>query len=125
MNGQVREVSRSLITATFVSFVAGTIVLTIALVIHLILTAPPASYPPSPLLYVGGLLGCVFIAMQAAVVRTIGVLVLGLAILSGQIISATLLDLVLAVEGHPLELTTVVGAALTLVAVGIAAIRRR
>ncbi|HEX7834383.1 MAG TPA: DMT family transporter [Pseudolysinimonas sp.] len=124
-NGQVREVSGSLIAATFVSFVSGTIVLTVALVIHLAVAAPPPSYPSYPLLYLGGLLGCVFISMQAAVVRTIGVLVLGLAILSGQIISATLLDLVLAVEGHPLGITTVVGAALTLVAVGIAAIRRR
>jgi transporter family-2 protein len=125
MNGQLREYSRSLLTATFVSFVAGTVVLLVALVVHLSLSAPPESYPASPLLYTGGIVGCIFIAMQAAVVRTTGVLVLGLAILSGQIIAATLLDLLLAVEGHSLELPTVIGAALTLVAVGIAAIRTR
>lgn len=125
MNGQLREASRSLLTATFVSFVAGTVVLAIALVVHLALAPAPSSYPPSPILYLGGVIGCIFIAMQAAVVRTIGVLVLGLAILSGQVISATLLDLVLAVEGHELQTATVVGAALTLVAVGIVAIRRR
>jgi len=122
-NGQLREVSRSMLAATFTSFAAGTIVLAIALAVHLSLTPPPASYPPSPLLYTGGVLACVFIAVQAVIVRTIGVLVLSLAILSGQIIAATLLDLVLAVEGHGLELPTVVGAALTLVAVGVAAIR--
>lgn len=125
MNGQLREVSHSLLTATFVSFVAGTIVLLTALLVHLSITPPPATYPSSPLLYLGGVLGCLFIAMQAAVVRTTGVLVLGLAILSGQVISATLLDLLFAVEGHRLDPWTVVGAALTLVAVSIAAIRTR
>ncbi len=123
MNGQLREYSRSLLTATFVSFAAGTVVLLVALVVHLSLSAPPQSYPSSPLLYLGGILGCTFIAMQAAVVRTIGVLVLGLAILSGQVIAATLLDLLVAVEGSRLEPPTVIGAALTLVAVGIAAVR--
>ena len=122
-NGQLREVSQSLLIATFIGFVAGTIVLAIALAVHLSLEPPPESFPPSPLLYIGGLLGCVFVAMQAAVVRATGVLVLGLAVLSGQVIAATLLDLVLAVEGNTLGLPTVIGAALTLVAVGVAAIR--
>jgi transporter family-2 protein len=125
MNGQLREVSRSTLAATFISFASGTIVLAIALAVHLSLTPPPASYPPSPLLYIGGILSCIFIAVQAVIVRTIGVLVSSLALLSGQVIAATLLDLVLAVEGHGLQLPTVIGAALTLIAVGIAAIRMR
>ncbi len=114
-----------MLAATFISFAAGTVVLAIALAVRLSLTAPPESYPPSPVLYIGGVLSCVFIAAQAVIVRTIGVLVLSRAILSGQVIAATLLDLVLAVEGHALGLPTVVGAGLTLVAVGIAAIRTR
>ncbi len=125
MNGQLREFSQSLLSATFISFVAGTVVLAVALAVHLSLTPPPESYPRSPLLYIGGILACVFIAMQAAIVRTTGVLVLGLAVLSGQVIAATLLDLVFAVEGHALGLATLVGSALTLVAVGVAAIRTR
>jgi transporter family-2 protein len=123
MNGQLREVSRSMLAATFISFVAGTVVLGIALAVHLSLTAPPETFPPSPVLYIGGILSCVFIAAQAVIVRTIGVLVLSLAILSGQVIAAAVLDLVLAVEGHALGPPTVAGAALTLVAVGVAAIR--
>jgi transporter family-2 protein len=125
MNGQLREVSRSTLAATFISFATGTVVLAIALAVHLAFTAPPTSYPPSPLLYIGGILSCIFIASQAVIVRTIGVLVSSLALLSGQVIAATLLDLVLAVEGNPLGLPTVVGAALTLAAVGVAAIRTR
>ena len=124
-NGQLREVSRSMLAASFISFASGTVVLAIALAVHLSLSAPPASYPPSPLLYTGGLLACVFIAVQAVIVRTIGVLVLSLAVLSGQVIAATLLDLAFAVEGHELALPTVVAAALTLVAVAVAAIRTR
>jgi transporter family-2 protein len=124
-NGQLREVSRSMLAATFISFAAGTVVLAIALAVSLSLTAPPESYPPSPVLYIGGILSCIFIAAQAVIVRTIGVLVLSLAVLSGQVIAATVLDLVLAVEGHGLALPTVAGAALTLVAVGVAAISAR
>jgi transporter family-2 protein len=125
VNGQVREVSSSPLTATFVSFVSGTLVLAIALIVHLLLVPLPSTFPADPLLYVGGLLGCVFIGIQAAVVRTIGVLVLGLAILSGQVVSAALLDLVLAIPGHELGPLTAVGAGLTLVAVVIAAIPPR
>jgi transporter family-2 protein len=125
VNGQVREVADSPLTATFVSFVSGTIVLIVALLVHLLVVPAPAAYPPVPWLYLGGLVGCVFIAIQATVVRTIGVLVLGLAILSGQVVAAALLDLLLALPGHEVGPLTIVGAALTLVAVAIAAIRPR
>jgi transporter family-2 protein len=125
MVGELRAVSRSTLAATFTSFMAGTVVLAIALAVHLAFTPPPASFPPSPLLYTGGIISCIFIAIQAVIVRIVGVLVLSLALLSGQVIAATVLDLVLAVEGNALGPSTVVGAALTLVAVGIAAIRTR
>lgn len=125
VNGQVREVADSPLTATFLNFVSGTVVLVVALLVHLLFVPPPAGYPPTPWLYLGGLVGCVFIAIQATVVRTIGVLVLGLAILSGQVVAAALIDLLLAIPGHDVGPLTIVGAALTLVAVAIAAIRPR
>ena len=87
---------------------------------HLILVPWPAEFPSSPLLYLGGVVGVVFIGVQVLVVRTTGVLVLGLAILSGQLAAAVLYDLVLPIPGHAFALTSALGAAITLVAVVVA-----
>jgi transporter family-2 protein len=48
---------------------------------------------------------------------------LGLCIVAGQLVSALALDLLAPTAGHPLGVTTIVGTALALVAVVIAAVR--
>ncbi|HWM33821.1 MAG TPA: DMT family transporter [Pseudolysinimonas sp.] len=123
VNGQLREAARSPLAATFLSFVVGTSVLALALAVHLLFVPLPDAFPPNPLLYLGGVVGCVFIGIQTVAVRTTGVLLLGLAVLSGQVVSAAVLDLVLPIPGHDVGVSSLVGAALTLVAVVIAAIR--
>ncbi|HTE59785.1 MAG TPA: DMT family transporter [Solirubrobacteraceae bacterium] len=125
LNGQVREVARSPLTATFVSFAVGAALLTVALLIHLLFAPWPASFPSNPVLYTGGVIGAIFIAAQTVLVRITGVLVLGLAVLSGQVVAAAILDLVLPVPGHLIGVPTLIGAGLTLVAVVIAAIPTR
>ncbi|MGH3716358.1 MAG: DMT family transporter, partial [Micromonosporaceae bacterium] len=55
-------------------------------------------------------------------VRWTGVLLFGLATIAGQLVGAVVLDLVVPAEGAPLQQATLIGAALTLVAVGIAAL---
>ncbi len=125
VNGQVREISGSAITATFINFVVGTTVLLVATLVHVAFVGWPASFPADPVLYLGGVVGVLFIAGAAVIVRVTGVLLLGLGTIAGQLFASVLLDLFLPVEGHTLSVATVVGAALTLVAVGIAAIPRR
>jgi transporter family-2 protein len=125
LNGQVRETARSPLAATFVSFAVGTAVLAVALLVHLLVVPWPESFPANPGLYVGGLIGAVFIAAQTILVRIVGVLVLGLAVLSGQVVAAAVLDVVLPVPGHVIGPPTLIGAVLTLVAVAIAAIPAR
>lgn len=125
VNGQVREISGSAITATFINFVVGTTVLLVATLVHVAFVGWPASFPTDPVLYLGGVVGVLFIAGAAVIVRVTGVLLLGLGTIAGQLFASVLLDLFLPVEGHTLSVATVVGAALTLVAVGIAAIPRR
>ena len=124
LNGQVREAARSPLSATFISFAVGTAVLTVALLVHLLFAPWPAEFPSNPLLYLGGLIGAIFIAAQTVLVRITGVLVLGLAVLSGQVVAAAILDLLLPVPGHVIGVSTLIGAGLTLVAVAVAAIRR-
>jgi transporter family-2 protein len=123
VNGQLRETAHSPLAATFISFLVGTGVLAIALVIHLAFVPWPATFPASPLLYTGGLVGCLFIAIQTIAVRSTGVLLMGLAVLSGQVVAAAALDLVLPVPGHEVGVTTLIGAGLTLVAVVVAGLR--
>ena len=127
VNGQVRAIAGSAFTATLGNFVVGTAVLLVAAVIHTAIVGWPAHFPAEPWLYIGGAIGCVFIGTQALIVRFTGVLLMGLAVLSGQLITAVVFDLVAPVQAHAIAPLTIVGAALTLVAVVIAAIpgRRR
>ena len=125
VNGQVRAIAGSAFTATLGNFVVGTAVLLVAAVIHTAIVGWPAHFPAEPWLYIGGAIGCVFIGTQALIVRFTGVLLMGLAVLSGQLITAVVFDLVAPVQAHAIAPLTIVGAALTLVAVVIAAIPGR
>ena len=125
VNGQVRAIAESAFTATFGNFLAGTLVLLVVAVIHTAIAGWPAHFPATPWLYLGGLVGIGFIAAQSLIVRSTGVLLMGLAVLSGQLVTAVVFDLVAPVQLHAIAPLTIVGAALTLVAVAIAAIPGR
>jgi transporter family-2 protein len=68
-------------------------------------------------LYGGGSLGVAFIAMAAVVVRTLGVLRLGLATVAGQLVGAVLLDMLVPASTQGVATATVLAALLTFVAV--------
>jgi transporter family-2 protein len=125
VNGQVRVTAQSALTATFLNFLSGTIALVLAALVHGLLVGFSLDLPRDPWLYSGGLIGCIFIAGAAIVVRTTGVLMLGLCIVAGQLVCALALDLLAPSAGHPIGLSTVLGTALALAAVVIAAVRWR
>ena len=125
VNGQVRVTAQSALTATFLNFLTGTVALVLAALVHGLLVGFTLDLPGAPWLYTGGILGCIFIAAAAVVVRTTGVLMLGLGIVAGQLVCALALDLFAPVAGHSIGVTTVVGSALALVAVLVAAMRWR
>ncbi len=133
LNGRVRAAVRpgapraggrpggdgGVLAATFVSFVVGTVALLALFGISLAVAGRPTGTLPTDLaLYSGGLLGIVFIALQAAVVQRIGVLLLGLGMIAGQVVGALVLDVVSPDVPAP-GTATYVGAALTLVAVAV------
>ena len=70
-------------------------------------------------LYLGGPIGATFVGVAAVVVRRTGVLRLGLAVVAGQVVGALALDLAVPVTSTGIATTTVVSAALTLVAVAV------
>ncbi|WBB51833.1 DMT family transporter [Verrucosispora sp. WMMA2044] len=126
VNGWVRVVTESTLTATLVNFTAGTAVLLVAFLVSLALRGlPPGELPNDLWLYLGGPIGVTFIAVAAAVVRLTGVLLLGLATVAGQVVGAVLLDVLMpSAASHP-DPTTLLGAVLTLVAVAVAALGGR
>jgi len=125
VNGQVKTIAESAFTATFGNFAVGASVLLVAAVIHSAIVGWPTHFPTTPWLYLGGLVGTVFIGGQSTIVRSTGVLLMGLAVLSGQLVTAVLFDLLAPVQSHPIAPLTIVGSGLTLVAVVIASLPRR
>ncbi len=122
VNGRVRAAAASVTAATFVNFIVGTTVLAIAVLIDLAIRgAPTGTFPWQPWLYAGGVLGVLFIAVAAAIVHELGVLLLGLAMIAGQLVGSIAIDFLLpGAEGRP-GANTLLGVALTFVAVGVAA----
>lgn len=125
VNGQLRELSNSALTATFFNFAVGATILGVVLLVHAIASGLPQQFPGSPLLYVGGVLGIIFVAGYAVVVRYTGVLLLGLGAIAGQLAASLIFDLLLPVAEHPIAPATVVGTIATFVAVALAAIPAR
>ena len=122
-NGQVREFTGSVLTATLNNFIVGTALLVVIALVWSLWSGWPTQWPTNPLLYTGGVIGIVFIALGALVVTSIGTLLLGLCTIAGELIASVLLDLFVPVSGHTLTVTAVVGAGIALVAVVIATVR--
>ncbi|WP_019870869.1 DMT family transporter [Salinispora oceanensis] len=124
VNGLVGRAAGSPLTATLVNFTVGIVALLAVFAVDIAIRGLPAGSPPAePWLYLGGPIGITFIAIAAAVVEFTGVLLLGLATIAGQVVGAVLLDVVLPTAASRPDATTLLGAALTLVAVLIAARR--
>jgi transporter family-2 protein len=121
VNGLVRREAGDVLVPTVVNFATGMLALLVALAVDLVLRGLPAAPPDQWWLYLGGPLGIVAVATAVTAVRLIGVLVLGLASVAGQLIGAVALDLVAPAPGGGLSPVAVFGASITMVAVGVAA----
>ena len=129
LNGRVRYTTGDAGVATLVNFVVGLTALAAGLLAYALTAGLEIGTWPGTdrwWLYTGGPMGAAFVAVAALVVRRLGVLRLGLAVIAGQLVGALLLDLTLPVHGQAVDALTVVGVALTLVAVGVSgrAVRR-
>lgn len=121
-NGKIRATAgNSAATAALVNFAVGTALLLVVVAVDVAVRGLPAPLPADPLLYLGGLLGVLAVAIGAYVVRLTGVLILGLGTVAGQLITAVALDLLVPAAEHRPGATTIAGAALMLVALTIAA----
>ncbi|MGW4768838.1 DMT family transporter [Nocardia sp. NPDC004278] len=118
VNGRVGAVGGPF-SATLVNFGIGTAALFAIEAAVLVGSGRPTEFPGEPWLYLGGLIGVAFIALAALTVRWIGVLLLGLTSVAGQLLASISLD-ILTPTGAGLSRTAAIGCTLTFVAVVVA-----
>lgn len=122
VNGRVGAAGGPL-AATLINFTVGLGALLVLETMVLAYVGRPARFPDEPWLYLGGPIGVVFIAAGVLVVRWIGVLLLGLTSVTGQLLASVLLDWALP-TGTGLSTTALLGCGLTLLAVVVAGRRQ-
>ena len=112
INGRVRRIAGSSLTATLLNFFFGTVALVAVFLVSLPFIALPDVWPGAWWLYSGGVLGAGFIAIQAFTVNRIGVLALGVSLITGQIMGALVLDWLFPVASSQITVWTITGALL-------------
>jgi transporter family-2 protein len=120
MNGFVRQAAGAVLPPTLINFAMGTSALLLVLTADLLIRGAAKPLPPQPWLYLGGPLGILFIAVAAAVVRGIGVLLLGMGTIAGQVTASLVIDAVAPSAAGPPGTRTFIGAAIALAAIGLA-----
>lgn len=124
MNGIVRSAARSAVTSTFINFAVGTVVLLVVAGVSVSVQGWPDAWPTQWWYYAGGAMGALFIALMAILVKIAGVLLVSMANIAGQLISAMLLEAWLPLA-HGVSGVMVAGTLVALIAVVIASWPRR
>jgi len=127
-NGRVSVATGLPTVAALVNFTVGLVVLLVIWGIQRgareqIDGSLPA-FTDKPWLYVGGLLGLLFVVSAAWSVRALGVLLFSLVVIAGSLVGAVAVDIVAPTEGASFTWALVVGLAMTFLAVGLASVRR-
>lgn len=124
MNGTQTRYYGTFVPATLFNFLAGLLVLGIALLVKIVVAGPaPHAFPSGWYYYVGGSMGVVFIGVAAFLSRHIGVLLTSLGMIAGQLIGSLVLDAVIPSDGGGVALATVLGTIAAILAVSLASIQ--
>lgn len=110
------------VAAGTINFLVGTSALVVVFIADLAVRGTPNSLPTEPWLYFGGMCGVIFISAAAAVVRVVGVFVLGLGTIAGQLLASLAIDLFLPASDADVTLPVVAGTVLALIAVLVASL---
>lgn len=100
-NGRLSRRVASPLTATLMSFFAGTVVLLAGAAVSILTRGMPVAPPAEPWLYLGGLLGFASILLGAWLVPHTGVLLLGLGSVLGQLVTSVVIDILWPVGRGP------------------------
>lgn len=126
INGRVSMVSGQPLSAAFLNFMFGCLVLGLALGFSVTSMGNELGglFDAPWWAYLGGLIGIVFISIAAWSVPIVGVLMFALLSISGQLIGSMTLDIVAPTPGSSVTLSLVLGVLLAFVAVGVTALNR-
>ena len=127
LNGRVAKYSGQPVVGAWANFAIGaSSVSVLVFIVHLLSGWQIVAVPSDKLwLLVAPLFGLFFIIATAWAVQVIGVLVLALVAISGQLIGALFLDFVAPTSGTVINLALIVGIVLALFAAALAAFGRR
>ena len=119
INGRLNViVQRPLVTAWF-NFAAGTALLLVFLAINLFLGGKIGSFPANPLMYTGGIIGLIFIAISAYTIKELGVLNFIMFSVAGQVVTALLVDAIAPAKNARLSVWVLIGTVITFISVSI------
>lgn len=124
-NSAVARSTGSVLVSIGFNFLVGFAVLLVGFLVRLALGSAHFVLPDTWWMYTGGVLGLLSIALMALLVRGLGLLLLGLSSVAGQLLGSLVLDAVNPSVGHAVHLVTVAGTVLGIVAAGIAIIPSR
>ena len=125
VNGRVKAAAGSALAATFINFSAGALTLAAVTAISLPFTGGPTALPDQWWVWTGGLVGTIFIPIQASTVLVIGVLGLGVSIVTGQLLGSIALDIFFPVASSGIATSTIVGALITLAGSALVTVGRK
>jgi transporter family-2 protein len=117
LNGRMNVVAGRPLSTTFVNFLMGFVVLTIALTINLARGGSIGHLPHGFVVYLGGPIGVIFIAVSAYTVKHLGILNFILFSVSGQLAGALLLDWLAPAANTKVSAYLITGTCMTLAAV--------
>lgn len=121
-NGRIKAATDSVVVATTVNFAVGFLGLLVAAGVIMASGVAWTGFPTEPTqwwMLLGGAFGVIFIGLTALTVAKLGVLLLSLFSLFGNLLGALLLDLLLPMPGSLVSTTTVISAALVLLGIAI------
>jgi bacterial/archaeal transporter family-2 protein len=121
VNGRVGVASGEPLVAAWVNFVVGFAALLVVFLAGLVIVGGGVHRLPSGhwWLYLSGPIGVVFVTLAAWVVRILGVLFFSLCVVAGQVAGAVVIDLIAPARPHAVGPATLVGVALTVLAVAV------
>ena len=119
LNGRVTKAANSQVSA-FINFPMSLITVSITLIVMNLFGKNWNTWPNQWWLYTAGFLGAVVVYLAASTIRTLGVLLFGLASVAGQLITSIALDVILPNANINVGWALISGAGLMLLAVYLA-----
>lgn len=127
LNGQINEFAQESFATSLLNFIMGTAFLLIFLVVVIIVSGTNLEPLPSGpwWIYLGGVIGVIYIAFTSLIVQHLGVLTFTVLSVGGQLVGSLLLDLFNPDTSSQVGWPLVTGIALTYLGVAVSGERRK